>query len=144
MLRINLPCSAYPKTSISTHKMCHVTCRAYGTDQHTLHQPHALVEYQLFAHPRILFVSLSVLWLGQTLVQIGGYYSWQVRPNALHHNISLYTEHYYGTYRAASTKFQCTKSVRKCTFAGTGPTIKMKKLLWLTPRHPEWHSFRVP
>jgi len=49
-----------------------------GAGQHTSHQPHALVEYQLFAHPKILFVSLSVLWLGQTLVQTGGNYSWQV------------------------------------------------------------------
>jgi len=73
MLRINLPCNACRNTSTSTHRMCLPTSRVCGTDQHTSRQLHVPAKYQLPVRLKILIVSSSVLWLGQTLVQTGGY-----------------------------------------------------------------------
>ena len=66
------------------------TRRAYGTDQHTSRQPRALAISQLFFRLKILFVSLSVLWLGQTLIQSGGNYSRRVISLITHQFTPLY------------------------------------------------------
>jgi hypothetical protein len=46
-----------------------------------------------------LFVSLSVLWLGQTLIQTGGNYSWQV----IAQRVDFQVPHYELTRKARET-----------------------------------------